>query len=194
MCLIITDKGECNGCLEGNGGRALFCSTSLLSSGNLESVFFLSIITMYLCIPTLTGRGSFSWLISITSKRFLQEDRSKWWSNPSYTETLLARLVVDWLLVTACLLEPSYLRFQFRQVISSFKEKKNWNETKKPQRSHFSCLSSSSCNIPSWFSHCWLQKEIAAGVYLWVRQLILLWMNRVLWQNSGTAVITAVTH
>lgn len=97
----------------------------------LSQFFFLSIITLYLCIPTLTGRDSFSWLISITSKRFLQEDRSKWWSNPSYTETLLARLVVDWLLVTACLLEPSYLRFQFRQVISSFKEKKTEMKQKK---------------------------------------------------------------
>ena len=50
---------------------------------------------------------------------------SNYEANPSHTETLLARLVVDWLLVTACLLEVSYLHFQCRQVISSFKEKKN---------------------------------------------------------------------
>lgn len=42
---------------------------------------------------------------------------------PSHTKTLLVRLVVDWLFVTACLLKVSYVHFECRQAISSFKEK-----------------------------------------------------------------------
>lgn len=43
---------------------------------------------------------------------------------PSHTETLLARLVVDWLLVTACLLEVSYLHFNADRLYHHLKKKK----------------------------------------------------------------------
>lgn len=132
-------------------------------------------------------------LIWVTSEALPDKVSSHYEVIPSHAETLLVRLVLDWLYMTACLLKVSHLHFQTRQIISSFKEGK---ETQYVYNDgFFKKMSPSSCNIPSLdFFAVDFWRRTAASVYLGVRQLILLWMNTVLWQNSGTAVITAVTH
>lgn len=95
----------------------------------------------------------------------------------SQTETLLVRLGVDWLCVTACLLKVGQLHFQSRQIISSFTENPVYLMMSRKKNCH-----KVHAVLFPWFSLLltFSEGEQQGSVYLEVRQLILLWMNTVL--------------